>query len=152
MVGSVTTTVVGTGVEVDVLELVVGAIVVEVVVEDVDDVVDVVGSIVVVVVVVVDGSVVVVVDVVVGSIVVVVVVDVVVVELVVVGGITPETLTPLPVRSAITTAGLAPADQSSAAAKLYVVPPVDDVPFLSSSKLTAARSARPRFKANDEEE
>ena len=49
---------------------------------------------------------------------------------VIVGTDTLLTVRPLPVRSAITTAAAAPAFQSSAAARLYVVAPVDDVPFL----------------------
>ena len=50
------------------------------------------------------------------------------------------TVIPLPVRSAITTAASAPAFQSSAAARLYVVPPIDEVPFLFNMLLTPARS------------
>ena len=49
---------------------------------------------------------------------------------VIVGTDTLLTVMPLPVRSAITIAASAPAFQSSAAARLYVVAPVDDVPFL----------------------
>jgi len=46
-----------------------------------------------------------------------------------------ETVMPFPVRSAIVTAALAPAAQSSAAAMLYVVAPIDEVPFLLSRLL-----------------
>ena len=46
------------------------------------------------------------------------------------GADTLLTVMPFLVRSAITTAASAPAFQSSAADRLYVVAPVDDVPFL----------------------
>ena len=49
-------------------------------------------------------------------------------------------VTPLPVVSAMTPTAFAPAAQSSAAAKLYVVPPVELVPFLLTIGLSAALS------------
>ncbi len=51
----------------------------------------------------------------------------------------------LPVKSAITTAASAPAFQSSAAAKLYVVAPTELVPFLLSKLINDARSVAPRL-------
>ena len=55
---------------------------------------------------------------------------------------------PLPVRSATTTAASAPAAQSSAAARLYVVAPVELVPFLLTIWLTPARSVALRVTVN----
>ena len=65
---------------------------------------------------------------------------------VIVGGIL--TVTPFPVMSAITTAASAPAFQSSAAARLYVVPPEEEVPFWFSKALTAVLSVVPSVSVN----
>src|SRR6185437_8180378 len=67
------------------------------------------------------------------------------VALLMVGTATLLTVMPLPVVSAKTTAGSAPAAQSSAAARLYVVPPVEEVPFLLMIWSMAARSVALRF-------
>ena len=56
-------------------------------------------------------------------------------------GTTLLVVIPLPVRSATTTAALAPAAQSSAAARLYVTAPVELVPFLFNRSATAEISA-----------
>src|SRR5256885_1272944 len=55
------------------------------------------------------------------------------------------TVMPLPVVSATTTAASAPASQSSAAARLYVVPLVELVPFLLKRVATPALSVALRL-------
>ena len=55
------------------------------------------------------------------------------------------TVMPLPVKSGIITAGSAPAFQSSAAAKLYVVPPIELIPFLFNNELTDVLSVAPKL-------
>ena len=64
---------------------------------------------------------------------------------VILGTATLETTIPFPETSATSTAELAPAIQSSAAATLYVIPSVADNPFLFRIRLASALSAIARI-------